>query len=55
MAASIRVLFRSTIYFQGEYMDTQEKNQTGSYGKQFVMSPNNVILKYHFPTSIPFK
>jgi hypothetical protein len=32
------------MYFQGEYMDTQEKNQKGSYGKQFVMSPNNVIL-----------
>jgi len=26
-------------------MDTQEKNQKGSYGKQFVMNPNNVILK----------
>jgi len=34
--------------FQGEYMDTQEKNKKGSYGKQFVMSPNNVILKKTF-------
>jgi len=33
------------MYFQGKYMDTQEKNQKGSYGKQFVMNPNNVILK----------
>jgi hypothetical protein len=33
------------MYFKGEYMDTQENNQKDSYGKQFVMSPNNVILK----------
>jgi hypothetical protein len=33
------------MYFQGEYMDTQEKNQKGSCDKQFVMSLNNVILK----------
>jgi hypothetical protein len=33
------------MYFKGEYMDTQEKNQKGSYGKQFVMSSINVILK----------
>ncbi len=26
-------------------MDTKEKNQKGFYGKQFVVSPNDVILK----------
>ncbi len=26
-------------------MDTQERNKKGSYGKQLVISPNNVILK----------
>jgi hypothetical protein len=42
------------MYFQGEYMDTQEKNQKGSYGKQFVMSLNNVILKGIFSWNLQY-